>query len=80
MKTGQVVLMKKQHNRFLQSFGQCCGLPMKKRLLEYSCDLPVRATMHWVVNDESVSFENIMVKERWQREVKYFVETASSAP
>jgi hypothetical protein len=36
--------------------------------------------MYWVVNDESVSFENIMMKEARRREVKYFVETASSAP
>jgi hypothetical protein len=38
----------------------------------------LRAAMYWLLNDESISFENIMVKETRQQEVKYFVETASS--
>jgi hypothetical protein len=37
--------------------------------------LPVCAAMYWVVNDESVSFKNIMVKETRQQEVKNFVMT-----
>jgi hypothetical protein len=41
--------------------------------------LPVRAAMYWVVNDESVSFKNIMVKETRRQEVKYAVETPASS-
>jgi hypothetical protein len=41
--------------------------------------LPVRAAMYWVVNDESVSFKNIMVKETRRQEEKYVVETPASS-
>jgi xanthine dehydrogenase molybdopterin-binding subunit B len=74
MKTVQVVLTKKATAQSLGSF-KVSGSAADEAKTGTQL-LPVIAAMYWVVHDESVSFENIMVKETRWREVKYFVETA----
>jgi hypothetical protein len=54
------------------------ALPMKQRLEHWNTAvtyLYVPLCIAWIVNDDSVSFENIMVKETRGREVKYFIES-----